>query len=274
MKTILVATDYSQSAESAIKYASFIASFTKANVALFNNYVFNIHALNGLIPPNAMDDIVKSNQDKLHQYAERMSLKYKRPLSAYSITSMTPDALDQLIDKLDIGLIVMGMRKDSDEDHLTGITSNAIITNTKVPVLVVPEGIVLKMPERVLYACDYQAAPKEEHLATLKDIAKVFGSELQVFHVYKNAVGEETDREEREFIINEIESSIASVNHTYRNVKAKDFVEGLKKGITEFDADLLVMSPHKYGFWNSLIHKSKTREMVFKSAIPLLAIPS
>lgn len=274
MKTILVATDYSQSAESAIKYASFIASFTKANVALFNNYVFNIHALNGLIPPNAMDDIVKSNQDKLQQYAEKLSLKYNRPLKAYSITSMTPDALDHLIDKLDIGLIVMGMRKDSEEEHLTGITSNAIITNNKVPVLVVPEGIVLKMPERVLYACDYQAAPKEEHLTALKEIAKVFGSELQVFHVYKNAIGEETDMEVKDVIINEIESSIASLSHTYRDVKAKDFVEGLKKGIRDFDADLLVMSPHKYGFWNSLIHKSKTREMVFKSAIPLLSIPS
>jgi nucleotide-binding universal stress UspA family protein len=188
---------------------------------------------------------------------------------------MTLQLFEDLVEKTGANLIVMGMRKYTGEGYpVSGITSDIIIKNTKVPVLVVPEQVAMKLPERVLYACDYQALPKEEHLNVLKDMAKAFGSELQVFHVYQNEALKETEQELKKSILDEIESAMSSVDHTYRDMRAKDFVEGLKTGIRDFNADILVMSPHKYGFWTSLIHKSKTREMVLKSEIPLLCIPS
>lgn len=275
MKTILVATDYSESAESALKYAAFIASFTKADVILFNNYSPDIHALNGLITANALDVLVRKNKEHLEKYAENLSLKYNRPLKTYTLSSMTTESLEGLIDKTGANLVVMGLKKSTQgEYHISGMTSEIVIKNTRVPVLVVPEQVELKMPERILYACDYQALPKDDHLNVLKEVAKAFGSELQVFHVYKNETIVAAEQELKESFLVEIESAMSNLDHTYHNLKAKNFIEGLKKGIKDFNADILVMSPHKYGFWSSLIHKSKTREMILNSEIPLLSIPS
>ena len=274
MRTILVATDYSESAETALKYVTFIASFTKAKIVLFNNYNFNIHALNGRISASAMDTLVKENRHRLEKYAEKLSEKYDTPLSTCTLTSMTEESLEQLAKKLDAGMIVMGMKENAEWPHVHSNTSATIISNVCLPVLIIPEGVEIKLPERVLYACDYHSVPKEDHLTELKEIATTFGSELQVFHVWKSPALATADTELKKAVLSQLEDSIGTLNHTYRDVDAKDIIEGLKKGIREFKADILVMSPHKYSFWNSLFHKSKTREMVFKSAIPLLSIPS
>ncbi|MBC8053670.1 MAG: universal stress protein [Sphingobacteriaceae bacterium] len=274
MKTILVATDYTDSAESAFKYAAFIASFIKADVALFNNYTFDIHSLNGLITASAMGDMIRKNKLRLDEYAEGLSLKYKRPIKAFSLTTMTTESLEEILSKLGVGLLVMGMKKNAGEYHFSGNTSNAIIKNSKVPVLVVPDKIVLKMPERILYACDYQNLPKDEHLKVLIELVKAFGSELQVFHVNKHQTAENIEQDLKAAFLNKMENAISSLNHTYCDVNSKDFMESLKLGLNNFNADILVMSPHKYGFWTSLIHKSKTKEMALTSEIPLLSIPS
>jgi hypothetical protein len=47
----------------------------------------------------------------------------------------------------------------------------------------------------------------------------------------------------------------------------------IEKEIIDSNSNLLVMIPKKYGFWESLIHRSKTREMASGLNIPMLSIP-
>lgn len=272
MKTIIVATDYSDSAEVALKYATFIARLTKTKIALLNIYTFNIHALNGRISPAAMDNLIESNQQHLEHYAKKLSLKYDIALSAHTLTSIEDYSLEKFAQSLNAGLIVMGMNRNLSDQSLSGNISSSIIKNTKLPVLVVPQGVEFKLPERLLYACDYHAVPNEDHLQELNEIAGTFGAEVQVFHITKNPF--QADEALQAIIIEQLENSLQPVSHSYRDKNARDIIEGLKEGIDEFKADILVMSPHKYGFWSSLFHKSKTREMALKSTIPLLSLPS
>lgn len=44
--------------------------------------------------------------------------------------------------------------------------------------------------------------------------------------------------------------------------------------IKEIKADFLVMMPQKRGFWEAVVHRSKTRLMASGLQIPLLSIPS
>ena len=65
MKTIIVATDFSTGAENALKYASYIARFTRARIALLNVYHLSTHAMNGLISPAAIDALLEKNKKRI-----------------------------------------------------------------------------------------------------------------------------------------------------------------------------------------------------------------
>ncbi|WP_207423653.1 universal stress protein [Desertivirga brevis] len=273
MQTIIVATDFSESSEVALKYASFIAKFTKAKISLLNYYQFSIHVLNARISPTGMSKLVKNNQEHLESYAEAASYRYNIPLTSHTLTSLSEDTLSEFAEKVNASMIVMGRKKDYSAYLSTENVSNTIITNSTVPVLIVPEGVQFNFPEKVLYACDYHSLPHKKHLVNLKEFVSAFESELQILHVCRDH--EESDQEfvTRTATLELLENSISTVKHTYKDVESKSIIAGLEKGINEFNADMLIMSPHKYGFWNSLFHKSKTLEMAFKTRIPLLAIP-
>ncbi|WP_207532215.1 universal stress protein [Desertivirga arenae] len=273
MQTIIVATDFSESSEVALKYASFIAKFTRAKITLLNYYQFSIHVLNARVSPTAMSKLVKNNQEHLESYAEAASYRYEVPLNCSTLTSLSEDSLAEFAEKQNASMIIMGRKKDYSAYLSTENVSNTIIANSTIPVLIVPEGVIFSFPEKILYACDYHSIPLMKNLAGLKELATAFESELQILHICKNQVESDEEFITRTATLELLENSISTLNHTYKDIEAKSIIAGLEKGICDFKADLLVMSPHKYGFWNSLFHKSKTLEMAFKTRIPLLAIP-
>ena len=274
MKTIIVATDFSKSSEIALKYAAFISRFTKSAIVLINYYRFNIHALNARLSPQAMEKLVQNNQEHLESYASQASFNYGIDLKSFTITSLSEDTLAGLAEQHNAGMIIMGVKEDYSSYLSSENISTNIITHSKIPVLVVPEKIEFKFPSKVLYACDYHSTPNKEHMLSLKEIIDSFDSELQVFHVWKNEQAIYEEEEARKPFVAEIEESLGSVQHNYRDVLSSNIISGLEKGVKEFKADILVMSPHRYNFWNSLFHKSKTLAMAFKSSIPLLSLPS
>ena len=66
---------------------------------------------------------------------------------------------------------------------------------------------------------------------------------------------------------------LQGTNYYYKNVASNVIIEAIQDEITQINADLLIMVPHKYGFWDSLVHISKTRKMASRSEIPLLSLP-
>jgi len=47
----------------------------------------------------------------------------------------------------------------------------------------------------------------------------------------------------------------------------------IEEEVIHMNADLLIMVPQKYGFLESIIHRSKTRVMASNNNVPLLSIP-
>lgn len=97
-------------------------------------------------------------------------------------------------------------------------------------------------------------------------------AEVEVFHV--NGAIEELQSENALLPEKDaIGSGLAGVSYYYKNVKSNAVIKEIEKEIKAFDADLLIMIPNKYGFWASLVHRSKTRVMASGLEIPLFSIP-
>lgn len=273
MKPIIVATDYSEGAENALKYAAYVARFTRANIILFNSFQISIHAANGLISPEAFNELIARNKERLNEYAEHSSEKLQVAMTVCSNGGVIENELNDLAETAGASMIVMGMRGNSTEYKLFGNTTTAVISEANVPVLVIPESVVFKLPQRILYACDYTVIPGEDELKMLNEIVNSFKAELCILHVGKEADLTVASGYGDNLVAQQLETHLQEIPHSYRDVSSASVVEGIRQVIEEYNADILVMSPHKYGFWQSLFHKSKTREMVLTGNIPLLVLP-
>ena len=74
-------------------------------------------------------------------------------------------------------------------------------------------------------------------------------------------------------VFEHIDRGLENVVHFYKKVNSDKVIWEIEKEIIDSNSNLLVMIPKKYGFWESLIHRSKTREMASGLNIPMLSIP-
>lgn len=272
MKTIIVATDFSVGANNAAVYACNFASNTGAKIVLFHIYHMSIHALNSRLPSSAMDDLIKSSRTKLEEEARKLANDFK--IEVLTIWGMGDfeEELQNAITSVQAEIVVMGMASKSLEQDLLGNTTTAAVNSLKFPLLAIPSNATYRGIKTILFACDITRGIHKTVLEKVKDIASKLEANIEVFHVSKriDQIFEEqknlTDSDSFDDLLN-------GANFYYKDVKSDRIIDAIQKEINQINADLIIMIPHKYGFWESLVHRSKTKIMASRSEIPLLSIP-
>jgi nucleotide-binding universal stress UspA family protein len=271
MKTIVVATDYSATANNALRFGANLARAFNAELVLLNVYHPSVHVANSLMTPDAIDHILLNNENRLRELAVITAFEYQVQVSSVSKTADTIEALEDYVASRPVDLVVMGMDSSLLEYKLFGNTTTAAIRSLKFPLLVVPNDIPFKSLKRILYACEYSYLSEDNHLELLKEITRKFEARLQILHVETKsepalaAVGDQ---------ILAVDMLMEDVDHTYSVIDNPSVGNGIMQGVRAWNADLLVMVPHKAGFWESFLKGSATREMALRTRVPLLVLPN
>lgn len=270
MKTIVVSTDYSATASNALEFGANLAQIFKANLVLFNVYHPSVHVSNSLMTPGEIDRIVKNNEDRLEKLKTETAHRYRINVSCIVSTGDTVERLDESATMFDADLVVMGVDSNLWDYKIFGNTTTAAIQRLKTPILIVPNDVRFKGIKKVLYACEYTYLTHDNQLDLLKEITRKFEAELQVLHVQtKSQIPVAVDEE-----IGVVNVMMEDVDHTFSFVDNKNVHDGIIQGVEDWQADLLVMVPHKAGFWESLLKSSNTRQMAVRTRVPLLVLPN
>lgn len=273
MSTLIVATDFSEEAENALVYASEVAKELKAKIILFTSFSLSVHAANTRLPASAIERLIAQNNAALKERAEAIAVQYGIEVEYESgLMLQVSEELANLYVKHNADLIVMGMAANSLTQDLFGNTTTAAIMKLKFPVLAIPLGAKYKKIERILFACDVLRGVQKKILERIRNLAAALGAEVEVFHV-QNKVKMLENSTQHLTSKTSIDEGLEGVSFFYKNVDSGTVVEAIKKEINHFDADVLIMIPQRYGFWDSLIHRSKTRIMASNCKIPLFSIP-
>lgn len=212
---------------------------------------------------------MQNNIDELKEIALSLSKKFNIEVDyKYTYTHLERE-IDYLMEAPDSHFLVMGMSPKSVEQNLMGNPTTTLISMKKFPVLAVPICAKFKGIKKILFACDVMQSVPLKTLAKLRQVASKLKSEITVFYVEQkiNELQSKTTTLER------IGTELHGLTHLYKNVKSNTVIEEIEKEIKSSNPELLVMIPKKYGFWESIIHKSKTRVMASGMDIPLLSIP-
>lgn len=270
MKTLIIATDFSKEAENALEYAGALAQQLHVKLVLVNAFNIPVHAANSLLSASAFQDLIDHNKGVLRNRASKLSSDYAIDVDYESGLLDLTNELDQLMLKHNAQLVIMGMAARSVEQDLFGNTTTAAIMKLKYPVLAIPMNSKFEGIKRILFASD--AKQDETVLIKIRKLAILLNAEVEVFYVAKTI--RDLKAKEAELsgapLITEV---LADVPHYYKSVEPGPVIKEIEKEVINFKADLLIMVPHKYGFLESIVHRSKTRIMASNNSVPLLSIP-
>lgn len=267
MKSIIVSTDFSDEAENALKYSRHLAKNTGAKLVLFNSFVIPLHASNTLLPGALMLELENNNRQLLEEKAVEIGEDLD-VLIETGFLEQVEDGLEVLFAKHNADMVVMGMASKSVEQEIFGNTTTSAILKLKYPVLAVPLLTKYEKIDQILFACDDLNKVDVPVLNKIKLLAEELGASLEIFHVEKRR-----SDSSQEIVLEKEITPFTDIEHRYRSIEADDVIQSIKEEIIRTNAKLLIMIPRQHSFWESLIHRSKTRLMASGLSIPLLSIP-
>ncbi len=272
MKKIVVATDYSAEAENAMLYAAAIASDRKYELVLFSLQNISFHAKNARLTGDAFSEQLLKKQKKLEELGSKLETDYKISVIAHFATGDFYEELSRCIEMHEADLVVVGMAQKSVEQDLLGNTTTKILSELKLPVLAIPLSAKYKGIKNILFACDIVRGVHKKVLDDIKELSLDFNARVEVFHVTER-INEWDDKKNVKENIEQVEKGLSGTSYYYKNVSSNEIIKAIKDEIELISADMLIMVPYKYGFWDAIVHRSKTRMMASGNNIPLLSIP-
>ncbi|MBA3704819.1 MAG: universal stress protein [Bacteroidetes bacterium] len=274
MKTILIPTDYSPAAMNAADYALDFAKHIDAQVILL--HVFHIPIVTTEVPiaMPTFDELEKYNLDTLKQWKQELRIRHKSGTISECIVKpgFVIDEIRNTVKEKSIDLIVMGITGSNKlAELLIGSNTTGVIKDVKCHTLIIPEGAVFRPIKIIAFACDFEKFKDETALNQLKAFVLQLNAKLMILNVVDSV--EETVTTEKALSGIRIENIFENVNHSLHFPEDDDVVHAINKFVDFYEADQIVMIPHKHNMFSRMFHEGSTKKMAFHTHVPLLAIP-
>lgn len=273
MRTIIIASDFTSIADDATDYAMEAAKVVDAKVILFHLHVMSVHVANARLSPASLQASLDQNRLLVEQKAGQLTSQYGVPVVVEWRMGDFYEELREVIDAHQADLVVMGMAQKSIEQDLMGNTTTAAINKLKFPVLAIPKGAKFNGIKKIMFACDIDRGIHAYVLEQVRTVALLFDAEVEIFHVSEKLKKIAQQDQLLDHVAKTFGDGLDGIRYLYKNVSSNAVVQEIENEINRSGADLLVMVPYRYGFWGSLVHKSKTRAMASGNVTPLLSIP-
>lgn len=276
MKTILVPTDFSPTADFAIRYAYELAGLYEGSIILYHTF---IPFESGFYSPEQRrkDNLETENNlvRRLTTIRETISTEGKNiPIDIQVDRGPSSVRLLEFCKKKNIDLIVMGTTGATGlKEVVIGSFTADIMTSAPCPVLAIPNGYQFRMPQTITYASDYLSneIPAIRYLLALNEF---FKAKINFLHIDDTDVAPAESERQFEGFRQAVESNFPGLSLSFRHIAAEDIALEIVKTAINENIDLLAMSPvRREGFWDCLMKRSVTKTIAHQIPIPLLAIP-
>lgn len=265
MKKILVPTDFSSNAESALNFAAHIAGKLPGEVHLLHTYQLNKSALVMRDLESIMREEAEEKMEAaLDKYKERMEQSGR--LFGQVVMGGTVPMVSRWDEKKGADLIVMGTQGATDAiEVFVGSVTGAVLKHSQKPVLAIPSGFNYRPFKKIVLALDNLPLPPAPTFEILKEIASNFEAKVIIFHL-KTEENKGVDQKIRDYLEG-VDLSIHQMVDGKSEIHKK-----VNEFVKEKEADMLCMVRRKKGFLKSLFEGSATTKQVYNSPVPLLVL--
>lgn len=272
MKKILVPTDFSATAYSALAYALEFSRTTKdAQIDVVHMYLPATSAeYPNIVPPIA--ELMEAQEKMLVNFAAEVlkDQSVTTPVKTQLVIGFPADEIVRLSAEYD--LVVIGATGQSDAlDNMFGSISSHVARKSKCPVILVPKGVKYQPIEHILYASNYESADAGM-VRSLIDFNRRFGAKLHFVHV-KSEKPEDNFEKTRDLIFGDLfEKGEPGFAFEIEEIGGEDVTAAINAYAAKADIDLVVMVVKKRSFWDGIFHRSQTRRMALNASKPLMML--
>ncbi|MCC6690333.1 MAG: universal stress protein [Bacteroidia bacterium] len=254
----LVPTDYSKVADCAINHAVKLAQTLNGEITL-------LHVV-------AKEKDVAENEVKLKNIADEIS-KVNTIKTNYVVrVGNIFDDIGKVASEIKAQLIIMGTHGMKGFQHITGSYALKVITNSKVPFIVVQQRNIREGYSKIILPLELAKETKQKIAITIS-MAKYFHSKIYVFspletdEYLKNSATRNLNYTKSEMQIHKIPFEIATAE------KSGNFVKQLLQYAARVDADLITMlNIQDIGLAEFIAGPDEQQIITNESQIPVLCL--
>jgi nucleotide-binding universal stress UspA family protein len=275
MKKILVSIDFSANSRKAIRFAIQLASQTKSKVIFY-------HVANSIAPTsNATWDYTYYAQFQEEQLQQSQNHLVKLIKSVYnhklpsgvkysSVCESSNKVADQILlyaKKHKVDFICAGARGTGVIAKLFGTVATHLITNSPIPIFIIPKNYRVKPVADLCYASDMENP--EIEIKKVLELATSMSATVKVLH-FDYEIGLKENQEKLTAIAQQYENK--EVKFHYKKLNALyPLNDHLRNIIGLIKPSLVVLFTKKNRKWfDRLLLSSQSAELSFTSKVPLL----
>jgi len=270
MKTIFIATDFSENAQHAADFANDLASYMGCKVVLFHAYQIPLSIPESyvLVKP---EEVRKTAEEYLLEESNRLRKSPFQPIEIIAEEGAAVPAILEQIKKHPDPLIVVGKSGMGGMfNNWFGSTSLGLVKASHIPVLVIPESINFKPFQKIMLAAEIQIDSPLEGLNVLVQIGTKCKSSIDVVRVLKPNV---TIVDELSFRSGRLAGKLTGLTWNYAFPRGEQVFETINEFALNNDADLIAIIPQHHNFLHKIFNKSESKKLIQYTHIPLLLLP-
>lgn len=269
MKSILLLTDFSDSATNAIHYAM---RFFESETCVF--YLMNVHKAGTFISDDLMtsssesiyESFTKVPKQKLNTIAEDLKNNYNNPNHTFEIIvdfDVFTDAVNQAIKNNNSDYVVMGSNGASGAiEVLFGSNTINVIRQVICKTLIVPSGYKFKSISNFLLPLQIDDSIDNEQLNVINDFTKYYKLKLHVLRI--------SDKSEVTNSITSDQKTLDGFNCKYSIEEDTTFYQAVTNYLQANAIDLTGLIVHDKTFIKRLFTESPTIELSKVIEVPLM----
>jgi nucleotide-binding universal stress UspA family protein len=272
MKTIIIPTDFSPAANSAVHYAVDMALAINAEILLLHVYTIPIAIGDVPVALLSVDELKQAAENNINQLKQSLEhvTSAKVKISAEARLGNTIDELEEVCDRVQPFAVVMGTTGSSSvERTLFGSNTLTAIKHLTYPVICVPKGKEYgKGIQKIGLACDFKEVLETIPVTAIKDFVKEFHGQLFVLNVnYED--NQVSPAPEQSTLLHE---AFEELQPEYHFITRKDLEAGVNDFAEKNNLDLVIAIPKKHKLLEGLFKKSATKQLVFESHVPVMCV--
>lgn len=244
MKRILIATDYSKAAETALQTACFLAKKLEAELHLVHVFEMTPSYMSTLSLGYAQKEkrLIQENRERLINFCVRIGRENEGwensnvHLKEHSIAS---EAIIKLAEEIKAELVIVGMHQGNRwKEFFMGSTATNLIKRSSVPILAVPDEFIVQDLESFVYATDFE----EADILAIKSLAEIAQSlEIPIKLIHISTEKEYAGVQQLEWFKEMLKEEVSYSRISFELILSNDIKIALKTYLHNVTNAILVM---------------------------------
>lgn len=270
MKTVFIATDFSEASHNASKYGVELASALGAKIVLFHAYTIPLSIPESYVIVRP-EEVKKSAEDYLLDEVLKLRKSTMQSIDILAVEGNPVDMIINHVKNYEEPIVVVGMKGEGKNFRkLFGSVASGLARKSFLPLFIIPETIIYKGFKNIALAIDDEITIELNGLSLIHKIGEIHSSKIYIVRALNNS---ENVVSELSLRSSAISGKLSPLEVEFAFPRGNEVSHTILNFCKEREIDLLILIPHYHSVFERLFVKSETRKIIFETEFPLFLLP-